>query len=274
MFHEVKSMKFEKLVTAALNPDGLTARPNQLIRLDGFIGRRDPLTELQQKMITAVISLRHKTDHFECKRTEYTMEIGEFLRICDLHQEDIYFHLTNEIAKVLKKGVSLYDETNKKLTRTLWFQAIEYDDKEITFQFAEKMLPLIINFAPNHVEYQLAKRLQYKGKHTLAVFNIIWPWRSKGLTELSIPELMQQLSLENTRYSYGQLKLRVLEPSLEEIYAWDDAIFVRFGPTFSGRRVEGVWFEVMTGDAAKELRRRAPEFKFSLPEEKTAKSKF
>lgn len=267
-------MKFEKLVAAALKPDELTAKPNQFICLDGITGRRDPLTELQQKMITAAISLRYKTEQVECNRTEYTMELCEFLRICDLQQEDIYFHLTNEIAKILKKGISLYDEINKKLTRTLWFQAIEYDDKAITFQFAEKMLPLLINFAPNAVEYRMAKQLQYKGKHTLAVFNIIWPWRSRGLTELSIPELMQKLSLENTRYSYGQLKLRVLEPSLEEIYSWDDAIFVRFGPAFSGRRVEGVWFEVVTGDEARELRKKEPEFKFSLPEEKLMKSKF
>jgi len=267
-------MDFEKLVAAALKPEELTVKPNQIIRLDGFIGRRDPLTELQQKMITAAISLRHKVDQLECNRTEYTMAIGEFLTICDFRQEDIYFHLTNEIAKVLKKGVSLYDEMNKKLTRTLWFQSIEYDEKTITFQFAEKMLPLLAHFAPNAAEYQLAKQLQYKGKHTLAVFNIIWPWRSKGLTELSIPELMRQLSLENTRYSYGQLKLRVLEPSLEEIYSWDDSIFVRFGPAFSGRRVEGVWFEVVIGDEARELRKHEPDFKFSLPEEKLVKSKF
>ncbi|MBU2702341.1 plasmid replication initiation protein [Sporomusaceae bacterium BoRhaA] len=265
-------MEFEKLVTAALKPKGLIARPNQLIRLDGIIGRRDPLTELQRKMITAIISLRHKTEQFESQRTTYKMGIDEFLNICDIHQEDIYSYLTNEIEKVLKKGVSLYDEINKKLTHTLWFQAIEYDDKEITFQFAEKMLPLIIKFAPNDTEYELAKRLQYKGKHTLAVFDIIWPWRSRGLTELSIPELMQQLSLEHTRYSYGQLKLRVLEPSLEEIYAWDDAIFVRFGPTFSGRRVEGVWFEVTVGEKARKLRKKEPEFKFLLPEEKPTKA--
>ncbi len=265
-------MEFDKLFTAVFSPEGFLAKPNQLIRLDGIIGRRDPLTELQQRIITAVISLRHKTVPFEPQQTIYKMAFGEFLTVCDIQQTDISLHLTNEIEKILKKGIFLYDENSKKLIRTSWFQAIEYDEQEITFQFAEKMLPLISKFVPDDTEYELAKRLQYKGKHTLAVYDIIWPWRDKGVTELSIPELMQQLSLEHTRYSYGQLKLRVLEPSLEEIYAWDDAIFVRFGPTFSGRRVEGVWFEVTVGDKARKMREKEPEFKFSSPEEKPMKT--
>jgi hypothetical protein len=88
------------------------------------------------------------------------------------------------------------------------------------------------------------------------------------VVEYSIPELMKLLALEHTRYSYGQLKLRVLEPSLQEIYDWDREIFVRFGPTFSGRRVEGVWFEVTTGKAAAALRDKEPEFRFAPPEDK------
>ncbi|MGL5512476.1 MAG: hypothetical protein ACRDBM_04445, partial [Sporomusa sp.] len=77
----------------------------------------------------------------------------------------------------------------------------------------------------------------------------------------------KQLSLEHTRYSYGQLKLRVLEPSLQEIYDWDDAIFVCFRPTFSGRRVEGISFSVITGEQAKKLREKEPKFKFAPSEE-------
>jgi C_GCAxxG_C_C family probable redox protein len=118
--------------------------------------------------------------------------------------------------------------------------------------------------------YHLVKGLQYRGKHTLAVFELIWPRRGQGVTECSIPQLMQQLSLAHTRYSYGQLKLRVLEPAFTEIYAWDQALSVRFGPTFSGRRVQGVWFEVTTGESARELRAREPDFKVAQPEQKPA----
>lgn len=119
-------------------------------------------------------------------------------------------------------------------------------------------------------QYHLVKALQYKGKHSLALFELIWPKRGQGVTECSIPQLMQQLSLSHTRYSYGQLKLRVLEPAFAEIYAWDEALSVRFGPTFSGRRVDGVWFEVVAGDEARILRGREPDFKVAQPEQKPA----
>ena len=266
-------MNFEQLATAALNPDGSIAKQHQLLRFDDMVGRRDPLTELQQKIITAAVALLHKNQGCEDQATVCKMAMTEFIALCSADREDMPVFLTNEIEKLLKKGVSLCDELHKKMTRVSWFQAIEYDEQEVIFQFAEKILPVVMKFTPNEDAYRLTKKLQYKGKHTLAVLDIIWPSRSMGVTELTIPELMQQLALEHTRYSYGQLRLRVLEPSLEEIYAWDDAIFVRFGPTFSGRRVEGVWFEVTVGEKAKELREKEPEFKFSLPEEKPVGSK-
>ena len=64
------------------------------------------------------------------------------------------------------------------------------------------------------------------------------------------------------------MKLRVLEPAFAEIYAWDEALSVRFGPTFSGRRVDGVWFEVVAGEQARILRGREPDFKVAQPEQK------
>lgn len=116
--------------------------------------------------------------------------------------------------------------------------------------------------------YPLVKERQYKGKHTLALFRLVWPRRGQGVTECSIPELMQHLSLSHTRYSYGQLKLRVLEPAFTEIYDWDEELSVRFGPTFSGRRVEGVWFDVTVGDEARVMRAREPAFRVALPDQK------
>lgn len=265
-------LEIEKLVNAAIRPDDLVTKPNQFIKMKRIVGRRDPLTELQQKIVIAAISLIDKVREADPNQTACKMEMNEFLKICDLsHEHTMYNHLTGQIEKMLTKGVSLYDESNKKLIRTVWFQAIEYTDREIIFQFAEKALPVILHFAHRDAEHRLVKELQYKGKHTLAVFGIIWEGKDKGVVEYTIPQLMQLLSLEHTRYSYGQLKLRVLEPALEEIYAWDDTIFVRFGPTFSGRRVEGIWFEVTTGEAAKELRKKEPEFKFALPEQKPTK---
>lgn len=180
----------------------------------------------------------------------------------------MYAYLVSELEKISGKGIWLYEKNSQKLSRTHWFQAIEYTEKEITFQFTDKILQLLSTMATDDIECQLIRGIQYRGKHTSAVFDLIWSSQASGITEYSIPELMKQLSLENTRYSYGQLKLRVLEPSLQEIYDWDRSIFVRFGPTFSGRRVEGIWFEVITGEEAEKSWENEPEFKFAPPEYK------
>ncbi len=258
----------DTVASLALKSDGTSTNPNQLIRIDGIIGRRDFLTEIQQKIIIVAIMLIHDFKKNDSSTIVCRLPVDEFIRICSLDQKEDFQQLTDIIENLQKKGIWLYDIAEKKLTRSLWFQSIEYTADEIAFQFSENIIPLIAKFALFDAEHQLVKGLQYKGKHTLAVFSIIWELKEKGLIEYSIPQLMRQLALEHTRYSYGQLKLRVLEPAFEEIYSWDDAIFVRFGPTYSGRRVEGVWLEITVGEEARELRRSEPEFKVALPEQK------
>jgi len=258
----------EQFVSVALYPEGLTTNPNKSISVENVIGRRDPLTELQQKMLTAAISQLQVSKTSESIQAECRMPISDFLEVCDLDTNRLYASLVNELEKVSTKGVWLYEKNSQRLIRTQWFQSIEYTEEKITFQFTDKILRLIETMDSNDFECQLIKGIQYRGKHTLAVFDIIWSSKDNGITEYTISELMRRLSLEHTRYSYGQLRLRVLEPSLQEIYDWDKAIFVRFGPTFSGRRVEGIWFQVIIGEEARKLRAKEPEFKFALPEQK------
>jgi len=264
----------QQLMTAVFSPQEKKINRNQLIRVDGIIGYRDSLTEFQQKILTAALALVHGEASPDQARTAYAMNLNNFIHKCGISQAEGAVYLAKELEKIAQKGLWLWADKTQRLTRTPWFQAIEYTDREIVFQFTEKVRALVVTLAPEDIEYQLARGIQYKGKHTMAIFEIIWAGRAGGVIEYSIPELMQELSLEHTRYSYGQLKLRVLEPSLQEIYDWDDQIFVRFGPTFNGRRVEGVWFQVITGEKAGEMRQQEPEFKFALPEQKPDKGNF
>lgn len=257
-----------QFVSAALQPEGLTNKPNKSISVGNVIGRRDPLTELQQKILTAAISQLQVSKSIEASQAESGLSISEFLEVCNLDANRLYASLVNELEKVSTKGVWLYEKNSRRLTRTQWFQSIEYTEEQIVFQFTGKILQLFSTMEPNDFECQLIKGIQYRGKHTLAVFDIIWSSKTNEITEYTITELMKLLSLEHTRYSYGQLKLRVLEPAIQEIYDWDKAIFVRFGPTFSGRRAEGIWFQVITGEEAEKMREKEPEFKFALPDQK------
>jgi hypothetical protein len=257
-----------KLASAVLYPERHATKLDHLIRIGDVIGHRDSLTQLQQKILSTAISLVYSSGEFDYTRASCKMPINQFLKFCNSKQENMYHNLLCEIEKVASKGIWLYEKKHKRLARTHWFQTIEYADGDIAFQFANKILDLIATIGPNDVERQLIKEIQYKGKYTRAIFEIISSSKTTGVTEYSIPELMKRLSLEHTRYSYGQLKLRVLEPSLQEIYDQDDAIFVQFGPTFSGRRVEELWFKVTTGEEARKLREKEPKFKFALPKEK------
>ncbi|SDE43027.1 hypothetical protein SPACI_005640 [Sporomusa acidovorans DSM 3132] len=258
----------ENLASAVVHPEGRAARFRRLIRIGDAIGYSDSLTQLQQKILSTAISVIYSSGDFGAARTVCKIHINQFLELCNIKQDNMHHKLLGEIEKVASKGIWLYEKRHKRLIRTQWFQTIGYADGEITFQFTSKILELVAAIEPNDVDRLLIKGIQYRGKYTRAIFEIISSSNAKGVTEYSISELMRLLSLEHTRYSYGQLKLRVLEPSLQEIYDIDDSIFVQFGPTFSGRRVEEVWFKVTTGEEARKLREKEPKFKFASPKEK------
>lgn len=262
-----EALDIGKMANGVLHPDGGN-KANELIRIGQVLGRRDPLTQIQQKILTTAISLIQLSGKFDATMDRCKISVTQFLNICNSPEELLYSQLVHEIEKISRKGVWLYESEICKLSRTQWFQLVEYTGGMVTFQFTDKIMEIIIAIPPDDIENQLIKGIQYKGKHTRAVFEIIESSRGNGLMEYSISELMKLLSLEHTRYSYGQLKLRVLEPSLQEIYSWDTQIFVRFGPTFSGRRAEGIWFEVFGGEEARDLRKNEPNFKFALPEDK------
>lgn len=252
----------DALIDAVLHPAKQITKPKHLLHMEQFTGRRDPLTELQQKLLTKIIfSLLGRTEQTE----ECRLRMAELYEV--FSSADPAFWAA-EIEKLSVKGIWIYQRQSGRLFRVPWFAAIGFWGDGLIFSLTPQAAKLIRGLTPEEAQYRLLKGIQYRGKHTLAVFSIIWGAERGQLTEYSIAELMQRLSLEHTRYSYGQLKLRVLEPSLQEIYAWDQAIFVRFGPTFSGRRVEGIWFEVTTGEKALQLREKEPEFRFSSAREK------
>ena len=256
----------EKMLAAALHPEGQTANPNQLLRLEGIIGRRDSLTELQQKILSVAISLVFFSKNGEKRPLLCKININEFLKLCDIEGKTKYSKLISELEKLSRRGLWFYRTKQRNLIRSQWFQTIDFENGEIAFRFSDMIANLVAVIEPENVESQLIKGIQYRGKHTKAVFDIIWSARDAEAIGHTIDELMKLLSLEHTRYSYGQLKLRVLEPSIQEIYDWDDSIFIRFGPSFSGRRVEGIWVKVITGEVARELRKKEPKFKFETAE--------
>jgi uncharacterized protein YhbP (UPF0306 family) len=55
----------------------------------------------------------------------------------------------------------------------LWFQEIEFAGREISFQFTARVLAVIGTIEPEEIEVQLVKGIQFKGKHTRAVYEIL-----------------------------------------------------------------------------------------------------
>jgi hypothetical protein len=99
---------------------------------------------------------------------------------------DVHAYLAGEMEKLARKGVWLRDESGM-VTRAQWFQAIGCDGREVVFQFSAPVLKLIAALEPGEAETQLVRGIQYKGKHTLAVFDIIWAASRRGWWSTAFP---------------------------------------------------------------------------------------
>ena len=90
--------EFEKITAAALHPNGVLSRTNQLLQAGGLVGRRDPLSELQQQLIIAAIArIDHPLD-FDRQRSTGKMPWRDFLALCAGETADATV-LTGEIEK-------------------------------------------------------------------------------------------------------------------------------------------------------------------------------
>lgn len=242
-------MEREETITKRLSNKAVVRKANEIIRVENPVTEKDSLNALQQKLIMAAISLIHREKKEAVQNVRYEIKVKDFMALAGIERNSTYEDLRDETERLRGKGLKLVEQKEDGATEYLsvnWFQSIRYRPKHgtIVFKFSEDILPYLLEHS-GYTWYYLKAGMALKGKHALALYEILRSWQRQGEVTYSIEPLKKMLGIEENEYTqYAQLKLRAIKPAVTEINAKVEDMYVKFSEIKEGRKVVKLNFEI------------------------------
>jgi plasmid replication initiation protein len=183
----------------------------------------------------------------------------EFAIECGIKTHSAYTQLEVASRNLLKRNFSYTNERGKRVLSN-WVIDCTYEDGGIAIRFPEIVLLMLTEFDKlnPYTKYKKDIVLSLKKDYSFDLYHLAKKHQTMGGFQISLDDLFQQLGLPESYRRIGNLKDRVLKPSLEEITANTD-IELTYENVKQGRSVVGFKFIV----------REKPKPKITTPERDT-----
>lgn len=135
-----------------------------------------------------------------------------------------YSQLSTSLNNMRKKDVFIYNEEEKRLTMTGWFQVVNvWENGQIKLMINEQFTPFLLKLKDNgnYTQYFLADTIQLKSKYSILLYKLMRECSKDHGKSIAIlqgtPEEFKEWLGAPEDYSYGRLKDNVLKKAVEEI---------------------------------------------------------
>jgi len=168
----------------------------------------------------------------------------EFASACGLEITGAYTALGIATKKLFDRYFG-YVRADKKKVSIRWMYKTAYGDGGSELYFTDEVLLLLREFdALNpYTKYKKEVVLRLKKDYSLDLYHLAKKHQNMGGFQISLDDLFEQLGLPESYRRIGNLKDRVINPSLEEITANTD-IELTYENVKKGRSVVGFKFTV------------------------------
>ena len=226
----------------------IVAKSNQFI-----LHSRYDLSLMEQRILACMISMvdSRGSDLQDCE-----LDIDTFCTLCKIEKRGSARYL-KEVTKGLRDQ-SFWMETEEGVYETFsWVEKISINEKKgkITLRFSNDMKPFLLNLQSDFTSYKLPMVLRFSSRYTNIVFDLIYSkfgqnGRKSGSLEILVDEMKERVQIKkdkrtnrvvNQNISFKDLRVRILEPTLEEINKFTD-IMVDAEYIKNGRKTELIRF--------------------------------
>ena len=226
----------------------IVAKSNQFI-----LHSRYDLSLMEQRILACMISMvdSRGSDLQDCE-----LDIDTFCTLCKIEKRGSARYL-KEVTKGLRDQ-SFWMETEEGVYETFsWVEKISINEKKgkITIRFSNDMKPFLLNLQSDFTSYKLPMVLRFSSRYTNIVFDLIYSkfgqnGRKSGSLEILVDEMKERVQIKkdkrtnrvvNQNISFKDLRVRILEPTLEEINKFTD-IMVDAEYIKNGRKTELIRF--------------------------------
>ena len=221
----------------------LEIRKNTVVKANELIQKsRFSLSLQQQKVVLYLIS---QITPFDEDFKLYEFSIVEFCKVCGIDYDSgkNYADLKAAIKEIADKSVWIR-LANGKQTLVRWIEKPYIDDNSglIQIKLDADMKPYLLQLKENFTQYELLWTLNFKSKYTIRLYELVKSIHYHELDtysrDFTLEELRGMLGAE-TYKTYQTFKVRVLEPSIEEVNQYSDKN-VSFEPIKNGRAVSKI----------------------------------
>ena len=184
-----------------------------------------------------------------------TITSEEFAKECGIKTNSAYSQMEEASKSLLRRYFSYGD--NKKKTYCNWVIRAIYENGAISICFPDEVLLMLKEFDKlnPYTKYKKDIVLSLKKDYSFDIYHLAKKHQAMGGFQISLDDLFEQLGLPESYRRIGNLKDRVINPSLDEITANTD-IDLTYENVKKGRSVVGFKFTV----------REKPKQKLIVPE--------
>jgi len=188
---------------------------------------------------------------------EYTIDLNEFVKYFGLEgNKNAYQELRNGARQLQKKIITLKtvleDGTTEFSDIPILIKVARNEDKKsyVRLSFHPDMKPYLLELKSHFLSYDIKNILQLPTPFSIRIYEICKQYAKIKKRIIAIEELKIMLGIVDKYKKYSNLKMRVIEPSLEYINKYTD-IQLSYKELKKGRSVEKLSFEIVSKELKK-----------------------
>lgn len=203
---------------------------------------------IDEKRLLILASPIARTSHAKEKDT-ILIKAEDFAKECGIKTHSAYTQLEIASRNLLKRNFSYNNERGKRVLSN-WVIDCTYEEGGIAIRFPEIVLLMLTEFDKlnPYTKYKKDIVLTLKKDYSFDIYHLAKKHQAMGSFQISLHELFEQLGLPESYRRIGNLKDRVIHPSIDEITANTD-IVLTYENVKQGRSVVG--FKFIVGEKPK-----------------------
>lgn len=218
----------------------VVVKANELIQQSRF-----NMSVVEQRLVLLIISkLRRDDDSGYCE-----ISVTEFSAIADIDgtSGQNYARIKKAIKNIADVSVWIRLENGSE-TLVRWIEKpyIEPQSGKIRIRLDKDMRPFLLQLKDNFTRYELFWILKLKSKYSIRLYELLksvyYHEETPYSVSFELEALKERLSAQMYK-EYSNFRHRCLETAIQEINAHTDLV-VKYFPTYSGRKVIGITFEM------------------------------
>lgn len=214
---------------------------NKVTKSNVLIESAYKLTEVEQKIISTLISLVEPHDH---EFQKVTFSIKEFSKLIGSKGTTSRYVELEKITSVLMAKVHVI-KIGKSVKQVQWLSLADYNYYQGTVTLALNyfLKDYLIDLKDEFTSYELKNITKLKSNYAIRIYELLRQYyRTKNKERIFLlDDLREKIGVNNAYPNYGNFKQRVLLPAQKQINNKSDLMF-EFEEIYVGRSVKKIKF--------------------------------